>query len=319
MNNNTNNIDKYLYTQSFKYSFLHPKHWITWIAVFFAIILAFTPSKLRDKLARKLSTIIIKKNSNVVRRSRINLECCFPEKSDRERQQILQETFVKATQYLLGYSEFLIRSTKHNQRRGVIIGEENLLPLLDSGKNVIVFAPHTWSVDYPAMMLAAKGYRIATIMKPQRNPICNWLMHLQRIQYGGRIFARDAGVKPFVRSIKDGYLGYWLPDEDFGLNNSVFVPFFATEKATLRSFGKMTRLSKAQVVPILSTYDDKSSRYEVRILPAIANFPTDHEEQDARTMNTIIENLIHSHPEHYMWNLSLLKTRRDGKKIYNDS
>ncbi|MGF1754352.1 lauroyl-Kdo(2)-lipid IV(A) myristoyltransferase [Vibrio makurazakiensis] len=319
MTNNKNSIDHHLHNPTFQWSFLHPKHWGTWLAIFFGAIFAFMPPKMRDGLARKLSTFAVKKNGRVVRRSRVNLQYCFPEKSDEERQFILEETFVKAAQYMLGYSEFLVRSTKHNQSRGVMIGEENLLPLLDAGENVIILAPHAWAVDYPAVMLAAKGYKVTTIMKPQKNPIGDWLMHVQRMQYGGRIFARSAGVKPFVRSIKDGYLGYWLPDEDHGLENSVFVPFFATEKATLKGFGKMARLSKAKVIPVLPSYNDKTSKYEVHILPAIENFPSGDEETDARAMNQAIEDLLRPRPEQYMWNLSLLKTRRDGVGIYDNS
>ena len=255
-NNDKNSIDKHLHNPTFEWAFLHPKHWGTWLGILFAALLAFIPYRWRDNLARKLSVFVVRKNGRVVRRARVNLEYCFPEKSDQERQDILEETFVKAAQYLFGYSEFLVRSTKHNQDRGVMIGEENILPLLDAGEKVIILAPHAWAVDYPAVMLAAKGYKVTTIMKPQRNPIGDWLMQVQRMQYGGRIFAREAGVKPFVRSIKDGYLGYWLPDEDFGAANSVFVPFFGTEKATLKGFGKMARLSKAKVIPVLPAYYD---------------------------------------------------------------
>ncbi|RQW61744.1 lauroyl-Kdo(2)-lipid IV(A) myristoyltransferase [Vibrio viridaestus] len=312
-----NSIDSYLHDPKFEWSFLHPRHWGMWLGVLFAALLAYIPPKWRDGLARRLSSIIVNKNGRVVRRARTNLEYCFPEKSEQEREEIVRETFVKAAQYMLGYSEFLVRSTKHNQNRGVMIGEENIIPLLDAGENVIILAPHAWAVDYPAVMLAARGYKVTTIMKPQRNPIGDWLMHVQRMQYGGRIFARDAGVKPFVRSIKDGYIGYWLPDEDHGPQNSVFVPFFATEKATLKGFGKMARLSKAKVVPILPAYNDKTSKYEVHILPALENFPTGDEELDARAMNKAIEDLLTPRPEQYMWNLFLLQTQRDGKKIYS--
>ena len=314
-----NNIEKYLHNPIFEWSFLHPKHWGTWIGIAIAALFAFIPFRWRDKLARKLSVFIVRKNGRVVRRARVNLAYCFPEKSAEERQVILEETFVKAAQYLMGYSEFLVRSTKHNQQRGEMIGEENILPLLDAGENVIILAPHAWAVDYPAVMLAAKGYKVTTIMKPQRNPIGDWLMQVQRMQYGGRIFAREAGIKPFVRSIKDGYLGYWLPDEDFGEANSVYVPFFGTEKATLKGFGKMARLSKAKVVPVLPAYNEISGKYEVHILPALEGFPTGDEEADARAMNQAIEDLVRPRPEQYMWNLSLLKTQRDGREIYDNS
>lgn len=312
-----NSVDVHLYAPRFEWSSLHPKYWGTWLAIFFAILLAFVPPRWRDRLARKVSAFLVNKNSSMVRRARINLEHCFPEKTLQEREKIVGETFAKATQYLLGYLEFVVRSTKHNQERGVIIGEENLIPLLDSGEKVIILAPHAWAVDYPAVMLASRGYKVATIIKPQRNPVGNWLIHVQRMQYGGRIFTRDAGVKPFIRSVKDGYIGYWPADEDYGEKNSVFVPFFATEKATLRGFGKMARISKAKVIPVFTAYNDQTSKYEVHVLPAIENFPTGDEGKDARLMNRAIEELLKSRLEHYMWNLFLLKTQRDGKKIYS--
>ncbi len=196
MSTDKNSVDKHLHNPTFQWNFLHPKYWGTWIGILFAALLAFMPVKLRDPMAAKLSRLVLKKNGRVVRRARTNLRYCFPDKSKQERQEILEKTFAKAAQYMLGYSEFLVRSTKHNQSRGVMIGEENLLPLLDAGENVIILAPHAWAVDYPAVMLAAKGYKVTTIMKPQRDPIGDWLMQVQRMQYGGRIFAREAGVKP---------------------------------------------------------------------------------------------------------------------------
>ncbi|SHO57628.1 lauroyl-Kdo(2)-lipid IV(A) myristoyltransferase [Vibrio quintilis] len=312
-----NSVTAALYNPVFRWSFLHPRHWGMWLGIVFAAIFAFIPPRWRDALGRKISVLIVNRNGRVIRRARTNLAYCFPEKTDEEREDILRNAFATASQYMLGYSEFLVRSTRHNQNRGVIIGEENLIPLLDQGEKVIILAPHAWAVDYPAVMLAARGYKVTTIMKPQKNPIGDWLMHVQRMQYGGRIFARSAGVKPFVRSIKDGYLGYWLPDEDHGPANSVFVPFFGTEKATLKGFGKMARLSKAKVIPVLPAYNDQTSRYEVYILPALENFPTGDEEQDARAMNQAIEDLVTAHPEQYMWNLPLLQTQRDGSKIYS--
>ncbi len=56
-------------------------------------------------------------------------------------------------------------------------------------------------------------------------------MHRQRVQYGGRVYERSGGIKPFIKSIREGYLGYYLPDEAFGPEHSVFVDFFATQKS----------------------------------------------------------------------------------------
>jgi lauroyl-Kdo2-lipid IVA myristoyltransferase len=306
-----------LYDPTFKLGFLHPRYWFTWLGLGVAVLLAYLPATIRDSLARKLSALVLKrKDSRVIRRSKINLSTCFPEKTDQEREAILNETYAKAAQYMLGYSELLMRSTKFNQDRGIIHGEENLFPLLESGERVIILALHAWAIDYPAVMLASRGYKVTNIMKTQKNPIADWLMHKQRMQYGGRIFHRDVGIKPFLKSIKEGYIGYWAADEDLGRQHSVFVPFFGTEKATLKGFGKLARLTNAKIVPLLPAYNDQLHKYEVFILPALENFPTGDEEQDARMMNSAIEELLSGREEHYMWNLPLLRTRRDGRDIY---
>lgn len=305
-----------LYNPTFQWAFLHPKYWPTWIAILLSALLAFFPVSIRDRSGRALANLILKKENSAIRRTRVNLTHCFPELSSQQRENILRETFVKAAQFMLGYSELLVRSTKHNQDRGVIFGEENLFPLLEAGEKVIILAPHAWAIDYPAVMLASRGYKVTNIMKPQKNALNDWLMHKQRMQYGGRIFDREAGIKPFLRSINEGYIGYWAADEDHGREKSVLVPFFGTEKATLKGFGKLAKLTKAKVVPILPTYNDQLHRYEIFISPALENFPTGSEEEDARAMNQALETLLRPRPEHYMWNLRLLKTRRVDEDIY---
>ncbi|MHA2939825.1 lauroyl-Kdo(2)-lipid IV(A) myristoyltransferase [Vibrio sp. RC27] len=308
---------QHLYNPTFKLCFLHPKYWLTWIGISMAALLAFIPATIRDRLANKLSSFVIsRKDSTVIRRAKINLSFCFPNKSEEDRETILRKTFEKAAQYMLGYSELQVRSTQFNQDKGILIGEENLFPLLESDQRVIILALHTWAIDYPAVMLASRGYKVTNIMKTQENLVIDWLMHKQRMQYGGRIYHRDVGIKPFLRSIKEGYIGYWAADEDHGHKNSVFAPFFGTEKATLKGFGKLAKLTNAKIVPILPAYNEKLHKYEVFILPALENFPTGDEEQDARKMNQAIEELLTGREEHYMWNLPLLKTRPDGSKPY---
>ncbi|MBD1571836.1 lauroyl-Kdo(2)-lipid IV(A) myristoyltransferase [Vibrio sp. S17_S38] len=309
-------IDKHLYNPTFEWRFLHPRHWLTWIGLFFAVFLAFIPHRLRDRLAAKLSRLALKREGGPMKKARLNLLNCFPEKTDQERQQLIEDCLATAGQFMFGYPELLLRSRKHNQSRGIVHGGENLFPLLDRGENVIALVPHFWAIDYAAVMIAAQGYQVSSIIKEQREPITNWLIHRQRMQYGGKIYERSAGIKPFLKSVKDGYLGYYLPDEDHGAQNSVFVPFFATQKATLKGFGKVAKLSRATVVPMLPAYNAELGKYELHILPAIENLPSGDEETDARAMNKAVEDLVNIDPKQYMWILNLLRTRPDGSRLY---
>lgn len=308
--------DKHLYNPTFQWRFLHPRFWLTWLGVLCSLLMAFFPLRWRDKLASKIACKLLHSKSGALKRARLNLEQCFPEKSLEERENLLKHSFQTAAQYFVSYGELLVRSKQHCEDRCVISGQEHLFPLLNRGDNVIALVPHCWAIDYAGIMLTAQGYKTVAMIRIQKNPIFNWLIHRQRVRYGARVYCRSTGIKPFMNSVKDGFLGYYLPDEDLGAQHSVFTPFFASTKATMKGLGKLTKLTNATVVPMLPAYNATSGKYELFISPALENFPTGNEETDALIMNQALEAMISQHPEQYMWVLNLLRTRPDGSRLY---
>ena len=312
----SNEKDNALYEPKFQWSFLHPKYWPTWLGIGVALLLAFLPFRWRDALANRLSKYFASANNRAKRRAVINIDKCFPEKSEQEKQTILEQCYATAAQVLLGFAELTARSSKRLESRSKIIGEENLFPLLEKGEKVIMLVPHCWAIDLPAMLFASRGIKVVIMIRSQANPIGDWLMYVQRMKYGGRIYPRDAGVRPFIKSIREGYLAYYLPDEDHGFDQSVFVPFLGTEKATLKGFGKLARLSGAKVVPMMPSYNAESGQFEIEIKPALENMPSGDEVADAVAMNQAIEGFIREKPEQYMWILNLLRSQPDGSQLY---
>ena len=309
--------DKHLHSPTFEWRFLHPRFWGVWCIVFLSFLLAFVPFRIRDKFACKLAKLVIKRKASSLKRARLNLAQCFSEKTPEEREAILLSSIEVGLQFCLAYGELLVRSEKYKKSRDAVFGGEHLFPLIEKGENIISLTPHCWSIDYTGSMLASRGVTITTIMRPQRNPVFDWLMHKQRTQYGrGMVYPRDASIKPFLKSVKEGCLGYYLPDEDHGAQQSVFVPFFDAEKATLKGLGKLTKLTNAKVVPMFQAYNAQSGKYELHIFPALENFPTGDETQDAIVMNKELEDMIGSCPEQYMWILNILRTRPDGSRLY---
>lgn len=311
-------FDPKAYNPQFNLGFLKPKYWGTWAYVLLISLISFLPHKARKAIVTPLAKLAIKLNSKANKRARTNLAMCFPEKSYGEREAILLESLVTGGCYLLGYPAISLRSTRWFENNTKISGLSNLTQHTENKENVILLIPHTWALDIPGMLFASRGTPATTIAKKQKNEVADWLINRQRTQYGGNIYERKEGIKPFLRAIKQGYLGLYLPDEDLGAENSVFVDFFATQKATIKGLGKLSKLTKAKIVPVFSMYNLDSGQYELDILPALSPFPNDSEEQDARMMNICIENYVNEHPEQYMWILRLLKTRpNDGENPYN--
>ncbi|UJZ94022.1 lauroyl-Kdo(2)-lipid IV(A) myristoyltransferase [Photobacterium damselae subsp. damselae] len=308
-----NHYDKQAYNPQFHWSFLHPKYWGTWFAVLLASLFCLLPHKVRHTIASLFAKQAIKLNSKANHRARINLQMCFPEKTEAEREEILLQSITTAGTFLLGFASLSVRSKFWLEDNTIIRGMDNLTELTDQQQSVILLVPHTWAIDIPAVLLASRGLPVSAMAKKQKNPVSDWLMHRQRVQYGGRVYERSGGIKPFIKSIRDGYLGYYLPDEDLGPEHSVFVNFFATTKATMSGLGRLSKLSRAKIVPLFAMYNSETGKYELDFYPTLP-FPSDSEEQDARMMNECIEQYVTERPEQYMWILRLLKTRPNGEK-----
>lgn len=315
MTNQRDDFDPKAYNPEFERHFLSPKYWGTWLGVIFSLPLAVLPLRTQQWLAKIIAKKLAKSHRGSAHRARVNFELCFPNKSFEEREVLIEKTLYTATLFFLRFSLLSLRSSKWLQQHCKIHGLEILRQHIDNNENVILMVPHSWAIDIPAILLASMGMPVSAMAKKQKNDVTDWLMHKQRVQYGGRVYERSGGIKPFLKSIRDGYIGYYLPDQDHGREHSVFVDFFSARKATLPGLGKVAKLSRSKVLPLFASMNTENGTFEVEILPAL-NLGKG-EEYDARACNQVIEYFVAPNPEQYMWILALLHTQEDGSKYYN--
>ena len=304
------------YNPAFQFSFLHPRHWLIWAAMPLILLLALLPHSARKVIARFAAKLILMKKKGAKRRALKNIELCFPDYNEKQHLALLEDTFTVAGCMLLGFAQPFIKGRRYVLNSHDVRGLEHLESLQQQDKNIIMLVPHNWAIDFSALYFAANDMPMVAMIKPQTNPIINWLMNIQRKQFGGRIYQRSQGIKPYLRSIKEGYLAYYLPDEEHQLQQSVFAPFFGHEKATVKGVGKLAKLSKAAVLPVFPAYDLDTGRFTISIQPPLTNFPSGNEYQDATRMNQELENMIRQQPEQYMWILKILRTHPDGSRRY---
>lgn len=306
------------YEHQFLKSFLLPQYWGVWLGVLFLVLFAYVPFRVRDKLAawlgKRVYHYLKKRNKKQYHRALVNLRYCFPNWSEAKREETIEAMFVTVAQTMLGIGEIALRSVKHLQQRSEFSGLEHLTQVKAEGKNIILLVPHTWSIDASGIVLHTYGMPMVSMYNPHRNALVDWLWNATRERFGGKMHTRQNGIKPFLNDVRQGNMGYFLPDEDFGEALSVYADFFATEKATLPGLNKMAKVAKAEVIPMFATYDAEKGKYVMEILPPIHFDGT--EQQSARAMNEVVEYFVEKDPKQYVWILRLLKTRRDGEDIY---
>lgn len=124
---------------------------------------------------------------------------------------------------------------------------------------------------------------------------------------------RNDGIKPFIHSVRQGFWGYYLPDQDHGVEHSKFIDFFATYKATLPAVGRLIKIYRATIVPLFSVYDGKAIRLNIYIREPMADLAEADDVCIAYRINEEVENLVVPNPEQDTWNLKLLKHVKKGR------
>lgn len=298
------------YIPHFKWSFLLPKYWGIWVAVFVLILLSFIPLRLRTPVSSWLGKVAGRRINSTVNRAAINLTLCFPEKSGAERAKIMDDMFALVLPVMLLLVDVVLNKKKKVYWQGL----EYIDQVRSQHKNVILMVPHAWAIDLPAMLLAQIGYPMSGMFHHQKNQLVDWLWNKARLHFGGQIHSRNSGIKPFIQSIRHGNIGFYLPDEDHGADQSEFVPFFGTYKATLPILGRLTKLCHAEVLPLFPYYDPITNSLRIQIRPPMNDLVGQSDSHIARRMNEEIEAFVLQDPKQYAWVLRFLKTRKDTQE-----
>ncbi|MEO7885726.1 MAG: lipid A biosynthesis acyltransferase [Polaromonas sp.] len=239
-----------------------------------------------------------------------NLALCYPDYPAEERRWLTVLTFVFFAQAWLDRAWLWHAPASWVQRRVCVTGA---LHELAGNEPAVIFLPHFVGLDAAWAGVALQMPRPSTtIYTDQSNKLVDrWILRGRRRFGNLRLFGRADGVKPIVAALREGQPLYLLPDMDFGPSESVFVPFYGIPTATVPSLSRFARLGRAKVLTLLPRITPTG--YEVEILPAWADFPSDDPVADTARMNAQLQGYIDTMPAQYYWVHKRFKTRPEGK------
>ena len=290
---------------------LHPRYWLSWLALGAIGVLAFVPPRWRDRLADALTPLVCAISKKQIYIARTNLAICFKEKSEAEREAILMTSIRVGLKSLLGFGEFTWRSPAHVMGRIQVSGWEHIEAEQAAGRPVILVVPHSWPIDAAGYYFAQRGLPMCTMMKSARNPVFDWHINGARARHGCRVYERSAGIKPVIKAVKSGLSFFYLPDQDHGREASLFALFFNHPKATLPALPRLVKLTGARALPVLACYDEQAHGYRLEVEAPYADYPSGDLMADTCRMNDSVERQLCRHPGQYMWFLKIFDTRED--------
>ena len=241
----------------------------------------------------------------------LNLERCLPDLSPIERRTLARMHFRAVGRSLLERGILWWAPRERIIKMVRIAGLEQLRR--HAGTPVILLAPHFVGLDVGFARLACE-MDLAGIYANQKSPGMNRMLLKGRTRFGTqRLFSRQEGVRPALAALKDGLPFYYLPDQDYGPRDAIFVPFFGVPAATITGLSRLARLAGARVVPCVTRALAPGEGYELRCYPAWEAFPSEDIAADTRRMNAFVEERVRETPEQYFWTHKRFKTRPQGE------
>lgn len=240
-----------------------------------------------------------------------NLALCFPDTPASVRTRWLRQTLQASMRAAFEHGVLWWGSEARLRRLIQIDNPEAARG--DGVRPVIWLAPHFVGLDMGGVRLTM-DQTIVSMYARANNPVADKLMRHGRTRFSDIVLIeRHEGVKATLQSIKRGLPFYYLPDQDHGRSNSVFVPFFGVPAATVSALPRLAKLTGAQIIPVITRQLPGGQGYRVRFYPPWDNYPSDDLEADVARMNAFIEDRIREMPSQYFWLHRRFKTRPTGE------
>lgn len=294
-----------------KNDLLRPSLIPIWISMGFLWLLHWLPLSAQAAIGNALGWLLSFKPGKRRRVVATNLALCFPEASESERKRWLRQTFQASMRAVLEHG--ILWWSSEARVRCLIQIDNPDAALGDGTRPVIWLAPHFVGLDMGGVRLTMDR-QIASIYAPAKDPVTDKYMRHGRTRFSNIVLIdRNEGIKPTIKAIKSGLPFYYLPDQDHGRHNAVFVPFFGVSAATVSALPRLAKLTNAQIVPVITRQLPGGQGYRVRFYPPWENYPSNDLEADVARMNAFIEERIREMPEQYLWLHRRFKTRPVGE------
>lgn len=291
-------------------TFRHPKYWPTWCLIWLLKSLARLPHARLIKLGYVFGGAAFHLATRRRRIAEKNIELCFPELGPAERADLVRQTI---NNNVIGLFETIwagYGDTSSMHERLTIEGAENLENALALGRGVLLVGAHYTTLDLGSLMTRPVA-PVTAIYAPNKNPLMDkFIYEGRKPNLEGVIDRRD--MRAMVRALKKGSVVWYSPDQDYGAAHSVFAPFFGINAASVKMTAKLAAFNNSPIVILSHHREPDDEHYRVRFRPALENYPTGDEFEDAKTINEALEREIRLAPSQYMWVHRRFKSQPEG-------
>jgi KDO2-lipid IV(A) lauroyltransferase len=280
-------------------SYRSPKYWPIWFGLGVLRIICWLPHRMALSIGRVFGMLAYQVSDSrraIVRR---NIELCFPEMTAEEHAALTRDHFKALGMSVIEMGLGRWAADEHLASITTISGLEHLKPAIEAGTGVILLAAHFTTIEISGRVLARHIPPFDGVYRKNRSDFITELQRTGRERtVANTIEKRD--IKKMVRRLRKGGFVWYAPDQSYNRKGAEIIDFFGVPGMHTTATSTLARLGNAIAVPFFPRRLP-DGRYEMTLLPAFDNFPSDDPIADTRRYNEVLENHIRTCPEQYFW------------------
>ena len=245
-----------------------------------------------------------------------NLRLAFPEKTGKQREEILRRLYLNLGRLLAEFCKmpgYTPQSTRPFIRYD---GLEHYLAARDEGKGVLILTAHLGAWELSSFYHSLMGYPMSVVIRRLDNALVDNFVNRIRCMHGNQVLHKDDFARGLLAAMRRGETVGILMDTNMTPPQGVFVDFFGVQACTGSGLARVAMKTGARVLPGFLLWEEKTQQYVLRFGPCIPFACTGDVEADVVANTAIftkaIEGYIRQYPDQWLWVHRRWKTRPEG-------
>lgn len=279
--------------------YVAPNYWPAWLGLGLLRVVCRLPHRAALGIGRlfgRLACRLARRRRAVVAR---NLELCFPELDAAERDRLTRRHFEALGMSFVEMGLGRWASDERLTPLTTLEGVDHVLAAVNEGRGVILLSAHFTTLEISGRILKLHIPPFDAVFRRSRSAFVTEVLRTGRERSAARtIEKRD--IKAMVRSLRQGRIVWYAPDQSYNRKGAEVVPFFGIPSMHTTATSTLARLGDAVTIPYFPERLP-DGRYRLRVLPPLENFPSDDLVADAMQYVRVLEEQVRRCPEQYFW------------------
>ena len=275
------------------------------------------PLRVLQFIGKWFGLLALKTNKKRLYITQRNLEVCFPELSDLERDKLTRKVAEESGKWFFESGYVWYRKPDKLRDKVSVKNPELLEAAYNKNKGVIIILPHLGNFEFINYYLPF-NYPFGSMYRPFKDSdFVEDMIFKGRSRVGTTMFATNtSGVRGAYKHLKEGKVLAVLSDHLPIKNAGVFAPFFGIPAHTGKLAHALAKFNHSEALLAAVIRLPRGRGFEITF-SNIKGMDCDDVVESTTTMNKAIEDAVRQAPEQYQWVYRRFSRQPDGaEKVY---